>query len=395
MAEIDFPGAVAEWQGRIYDVGDAESRIPFRIGLKNLPGHHRSKGPVLLVHGASAASRTFEVSARSSHAGGGGDGLAGFLRNRGWDVWLLDWRSSGVLAPILMDDADRPLKPDRFNLDEAQDDLIEALEQVAHATHVEGRIPVVGHCIGGALVAQTVASEPAHKPSRIGNIVLTTLGLFFNSGLDDWVKGNERFLEEVWWKLNEDNPNGDFFISPWVEDHGFGKRHPWPEQLSRAYDIWKEAPLSHQCNNEFCRRVCFMFGMPYRPTDMMSIHDEAFPGGLWRQFGRMPLVTYMHCVHNLRRGWAAPWQADDSNTKYLVAEPFGRRSVTLITGNENQVWHRDSIDRMYEWLRRELPPTQHRQVRKHVLPRYGHQDLYWSERACEDVYPCIEAGLAA
>jgi len=126
MAEIDFPGAATEWQGRIYDVGGAESRIPFRIGLKNLPGPDRSKGPVLLVHGASAASRTFEVSARASDAGGGGDGLAGFLRNRGWDVWLLDWRSSGVLAPILMDDADRPLKPDRFNLDEAQDDLIEA-----------------------------------------------------------------------------------------------------------------------------------------------------------------------------------------------------------------------------------------------------------------------------
>jgi hypothetical protein len=68
--------------------------------------------------------------------------------------------------------------------------------------------------------------------------------------------------------------------------------------------------------------------------------------------------------------------------------------VTLITGNENQVWHRDSIDRMYEWLRRELPLSHRPHVRKHVLPLYGHQDLLWGSKAAMDVYPSIEEGLA-
>jgi pimeloyl-ACP methyl ester carboxylesterase len=391
MAEIDYPDVAAEWNGGIHDVGDGESR--FRIGLKRISRGDSPKGPVLLVHGASASSRTFEVSdtdRQSRHA----TGLAGYLADRGWDVWLLDWRSSGVLAPVLMDDKERPLPPDRYNLDASQDDLRAAIRQITSTTGWDRPIPVVGHCIGGALVAQAVATwrEPDDPP--IGSIVLVTLGLFFNTGFDDWVKGNERFLEEVWWDLNQTYAGGDFFISPWVADEAYRERHPWPRQLEDAYTLWRATPLRHACENEFCARACFMFGMPYRVTGMTGIHEGMYPGGLWNQFGRMPLATYMHCVHHLRRGWMAPWNADDTDTNYLAPEPFGERRVTLITGNENQVWHRDSIDRMYEWLRRELPPSLHGQVRKHVLAGYGHQDLFWSAKAPREVYPLLEQGLA-
>ena len=110
----------------------------------------------------------------------------------------------------------------------------------------------------------------------------------------------------------------------------------------------------------------------------------------------MPLVAYMHCVQNLRRGWTARWDADDADITAIEKSgrlAAGEYHVTLITGNENQVWHRDSIDRMYEWLLRVLEPGAHRRVHKHVLPRYGHQDLYWSVNAEEDVYKKIDAGL--
>jgi pimeloyl-ACP methyl ester carboxylesterase len=345
---------------------------------------------VLLVHGASASSRTFEVPAQRPALAGG---LTAYLIDRGWDVWLLDWRSSGTLAAVLIDDGARSLPPQRFNLDEARDDLVVALERIAEITQHAAPIPIVGHCIGGALVAHAVATLKREAESRIGNIVLTTLGLFFSTSLDDWVKGHERFLEEVWWMLQLRQSPADFFISPWVADKGFGERHTWPPPLEEAYQIWKETPLPHGCDSEFCRRACFMFGMPYRSADMMELHDEPQPAGLWRQFGRMPLATYMHCVQNLRRGWVAPWQVDDSDTSCLNPEPFARRKVTLITGEENQVWHRDSIDRMYEWLRRELDLRCRPHIRKHVLRGYGHQDLYWSAKAHTDVYPLIAAGL--
>ncbi|HEY6555695.1 MAG TPA: hypothetical protein VI072_00420, partial [Polyangiaceae bacterium] len=57
----------------------------------------------------------------------------------------------------------------------------------------------------------------------------------------------------------------------------------------------------------------------------------------------------------------------------------------------NQLWHRDSIDRMYDWLRRD-PRVR---VTKRVFERYGHQDLWWSPRSAEPggVYDYVASHL--
>ena len=74
--------------------------------------------------------------------------------------------------------------------------------------------------------------------------------------------------------------------------------------------------------------------------------------------------------------------------KQLVSEDARRRfddleKVTLITGDLNQLWHRNSIDYMHEWLRR---GSSSEKFQKHVIPGYGHQDLLWGQNATNDVY---------
>ena len=375
-------------------------------------------GPVLLVHGASAGSGTFLAQQTSDATLAKPGGLAVYLRDRGWDVWLLDWRSSNLLVPVLIDDRDVPSTG--FTLDHAEDDLATAVEivrQETRRTEAGRRIPVVGHCIGGALLAQAVARQGSGTDAShviaagVGNIVLSTLGLFFNAGLDDYLKGNEHFLEEIWWRREDDKSasgaTNEIFISPWVAsaDPAVRAFFEWPPELERAYQLWKQTPLRHDCENEFCWRASFMYGMPYRIREkppaardraMDAMHDAAAPGGLWAQFGRMPLGIYMHVVENLRRGWAAPFQGSDDDVTYLEAAPFVEgRSTTMITGHENQVWHRESIDRMNEWLVNRVPLAARARIRKHVLRRYGHQDLLWSERGPADVFHLIETGLTA
>ena len=66
--------------------------------------------------------------------------------------------------------------------------------------------------------------------------------------------------------------------------------------------------------------------------------------------------------------------------------------ITLITGAKNRLWQRDSIDRMYEWLRRPAR-AEDKQVVKHVLRGYGHQDLLWGKNSKEDVYKKIASRL--
>ena len=117
-----------------------------------------------------------------------------------------------------------------------------------------------------------------------------------------------------------------------------------------------------------------------------------------KQFGGIPLPMYLQAAANARRRWAAPFGSKfDYTDAKLLSEDSRKcfhelRGVTLITGGVNQVWHRDSIDRMYEWLLRgkKRDPKKHRKV---VLERYGHQDLFWGQRAHEDVFPRIAEGL--
>lgn len=115
-----------------------------------------------------------------------------------------------------------------------------------------------------------------------------------------------------------------------------------------------------------------------------------------QQFGAIPLRMYAQGAKNVRRRWAGTYQASNEDVSLIGSESRGRfdalEGVTLITGAKNQLWHRDSIDRMYEWLTRGSG-RQTPKVRKRVLRDYGHQDLLWGKDARKDVFPEILDGL--
>jgi hypothetical protein len=149
---------------------------------------------------------------------------------------------------------------------------------------------------------------------------------------------------------------------------------------------------------EMCNRLSFMYGMPYRHDNLASgIHDVP-PGTAAPQlpdhFGGLPLKMYLHAARNLRAGQATPFEpqyppavTDDTREEFIKLD-----RVTLITGELNRLWHRDSIDRMHEWLCRG-DSTALRRIRKHVLAKYAHQDLLWGSKSRSEVYPLIHDGL--
>jgi hypothetical protein len=341
--------------------------------LRRFRGKHPARRAVLLVHGASANSRTFLVPR---------GGLVRHLLEHGLEVWTLDWRASSLLSNrIRHANAARDVRQ-TFDLGRAaRDELKSALDSIDRAS---GGLPIslLGHCVGGALVAQALIDETLTP--RLDRVVLTTLGVFFRVGVENWLKGNERVLEEATLKPGE-FANGWPAISPWAATQR--KEFAWPSALENLYEIWKTTPARHGCNNPFCHRVSFMFGMPYSANLVDAMHaiepdaapaslEDALPEhGFWGQFGDMPVGLYIEVAQSLRQGRLASVGAE--RDERALRERFSRLELTLITGNENQLWHRESIDIMHDWLQRPLDPKP--RVTKFVESGFGHQDLFWCE----------------
>lgn len=374
-----------------------------RIGRFRRPG---AKRVVLLVHGASASSRTFLVPA---------GGLVRHLVERGFDVWTLDWRSSRSFlrfnpprVRVEVADAVGPLPYwTLFNLDRAaQYDLLGCLKWIgewlraeqatAEQAALSPTISLVGHCVGGALVAQAMAAgllASAPEEFRLGPVVFSTLALFYRVGLEGWVKGNEFLLEELSVALDTFTDHDHPVITPVLEP---GQK--WPTLLEASFDTWRTTLFAPNGWGgkapQFVERLAFMYGMPFHMKRLDPSLDEA---ALRQQFGDMPLGIYMHCVRNLRMGYATKFDggadAHYVRSDYLVPQGVPVVPMTFITGAQNQVWHRDSIDRTYEWLVNATKPVARGWLTKLVLPDFAHQDLLWSDQSARRVFPEIERGL--
>jgi hypothetical protein len=356
--------------------------------------------PVVLIHAATLGRRMFLEP--------DGGFAAHLLRQRDggrfrFDVYTLDWRSSNLLFGPAGECLEGPHRPadatSCYRLDRtAEEDLPEGLAAVARA-RPDAPLSLVAHCMGAAAVAQALACrrigcrDDGQQPA-LDRIVLSTIALFYRLGVDGWLKVADNIVAEL-------ESEGVPFLSPHREDPALHPRCRWPDRFESMFETWRSSLFSHGCRASFCDRLWFLYGGDYRADDMMDLHDASGAGGLEGHFGAMPIGLYRHIVENCRRGWAARWEVSPRSHPYELLSPDGFRGqdVTLITGGENQVWHRDSIDRMYEWLQRTLgragPGRPVTRMRKRVFDRFGHVDLWWSSRAPGEVFPFVSEVLAA
>jgi pimeloyl-ACP methyl ester carboxylesterase len=365
---------------------------------------------VLLLHGASANRRTFEV-----HEGG----LARHLAKT-FDVWLLDWRGSSIVVDD--DEENRTKAPELFNFSSAaQFDIQAALSVIRGKYQVKRPIGAVGHCMGSGVLAEAIARECVTH-DQVDCIVLLTLGLFYEAPLDSRMKSEERILDRL--KAEMAATREFTRIDPRVQNAAGLLKSKWPRELDDLYRDWP-GQVFHARDSEslgdrtelcrtagqMCNRLSFMYGMPYYHGNLVDeIHGTAEVNPvLPEQFGSIPLHMYLHAARNIRQRHATLYRPPESANGSSTANPkdsgesetfvsdaardnFRKlKKITLITGDRNRLWHRNSIDLMYEWLTQGRPAG--RQVEKHILPKYGHQDLLWGKDAPEEVYKKIEEGL--
>ena len=161
------------------------------------------------------------------------------------------------------------------------------------------------------------------------------------------------------------------------------------------YQLWPKTwgPPWRDPDDDFFHRLAFMYGQPFLVSNLHAKIDKA---EIRKQFGAIPLELYRHAAQNAWRGFAAkcdPMGDLDPATPneqipavlartYMNLDAFEPFTITLLTGELNALWHRDSIDLMAEWLSRNPRIL----FRKHVLDGYGHQDLWWGKNSRADVF---------
>lgn len=329
-------------------------------------GSEDAEPTLLLVHGASAASCTFGVPRAQC--------LIDDLLNRGADVWTLDWRGSNRVSPNYLGN------PMRFTLDRAAEwDITAAIENIRKRKPKADKVAVFGHCMGAGVLAMAIGGGFV-QAEHVSHVVLSTLGLFYQVPWDGWVRAEDYTLERIRGADRDAASIDTSFV-----------RKAWPKLMERIYERWP-ATFMPPGDNEIFRRVAFMFGTPFQadlvPDDVSSERE------LRRQFGEIPIILYMHCAQNVRRGYAARFDSTGHNehpeATYLNLGNFHDIELTLMTGGRNELWHPDSIHRMYDWLQRSRHKVRSRKV---IFPKYAHQDLLWGRDAPSEVYPTIATGL--
>lgn len=363
-----------EFDTSLLMVGDRGERKhkAFNLRLRRYRATYgEQRKPVLLLHGANNSSDAFLAP---------GGGLARHLRSRGFDVWLLDWRASHwvLQQPPLSDGTFGPAALERqlFSVDHvAREDIVLALRAMRYTTRQP--ISIVGFCVAGAALSTATACG-ALDEFDVDALVFMTLGVFPRSPWDTWMKSREFILDQC--------------IAESPEVRRIDPHHPqdWPAPLADGYARWPEK-LKPAGAPEWFRRLTFMYGEPYaRPlVDGVLLDPHT-------HFGPLHLGFYSEAARLLRRGHIAELdrtlQTDPLDT--TLQERFRKRRVTLIGGAQDRLWHRESLDLMYEWLLR-APATTSQPCEKHILTRYAHNDLLWAASAPQDVFEKVVAGLGS
>jgi len=367
------PSQLSAFESRLLDLGDGLRPDKYHVDVRdrgeakplrlNLFRYRGSGPPVMLIHGASAWSGSFAVPR--------GRSMVERLRAHSADpdVWLLDWRGGRNVVNRYVGSAWR----ERFTWDRvAEGDVVEGLKAVQALRHDDRRIAVLGHCVGGGTLAMAISAMPQgarYLPSRV---VLSTLGLFHVQPWDGLLRASDFVLERV----RAQAPGATYI-------HPNATAHPWPDPLDEAWRIWPKHTLPPPTiTGATFQRLAFMFGRiciwDRLPAALQ--HDAA----MLEQFGAMHLTAFLQAGQFVRRGFAAPYDSPERiargqtaalDERYLQRERWGElEAITILTGHENDLWHRDAIDRMGEWLAQAVGPND---FAKHVLRAWGHQDLLW------------------
>ncbi len=310
-----------------------------------------TRGPVLLVHGAGVRAEIFRPPTERT--------FVDALLDEGWDVWLLNWRASIDLDPVA------------WTLDDAA--AWDHPAAVAHVVAVTGAtsLKAVVHCQGSTSFAMAAAAGLLPQVTTIVSNavslhpVIPAFSVFKIRHLRPALQPFAAYLNPAW----GDEPDSAF-----------------------AHATRAVVNLTHrECANPVCRLVSFTYGSGRPALWSHANLDEATHEWIRGEFGKVPMSFFAQMAACERAGHlVSVSNRPGLPADYGVAAPRTDARWVLVAGRDNRCFLPASQQRTFAWLDR-LAPGRHA---LHVVPGYGHLDIFLGRRAAQDVFPGLLQELA-
>lgn len=330
-----------------------ETTVPFKAGdgvelnLLHVEGPRRPrKGPVLLVHGAGVSADIFRAPVPTD--------IVDFLVVRGYDVWLENWRAS-IALPFC-----------DWNLDQAAvHDHPRAVETVLKKTRA-GTLKAVIHCQGSTsfMMAAVAGLLP-----RVDVIVSNAVSLhpvvpaFSNLKIRYLLPPMEILTDRL-------NPQWG------LRAGGF---------VPRMVDFFVQL-THHECNNPVCKEVSFTYGSGHPALWSHANLNDPTHEWIKREFAAVPLSFFAQMNHCVRAGrLVSMGRHPQLPADFTAQAPKTRARFAFFAGGQNLCFLPESQERTFDFF------EDHQSGRHslHVLPDYGHLDVFMGKDAARDVFPVM------
>ncbi len=309
-----------------------------------------TRGPVLLVHGAGVRANIFRAPVDVT--------LVDVLLDDGFDVWLENWRAS------------IDFRPNQWTLDKAAVfDHPAAVRTVLDHTGADDLRAVI-HCQGSTSFMMSAAAGLLPEVSTIVSNAVS---------LHPVVPTIAR------WK-------GEYFHRPMhvltkYLDPQWGIEAP--DVIAEAVVAWVRL-VHHECTNTVCRVTSFTYGVGKPTLWSHALLNDATHDWVRGEFGHVPLTFFDQMTRCLRAGHLVPVDnLPQLPISFGVDAPRTDARVVLLAGEQNRCFLPESQERTFDYFTAKGKGN----YALHMVPRYGHLDMFMGKDAVVDVFPIIRDAL--
>lgn len=332
-----------------------EEVVPFTAGdgvplrLTRVRGARApDRGPVLLVHGAGVRSRIFRAPTRRT--------IVDALVDEGWDVWLEDWRAS----------IDVPRR--RWTLDEAAvHDHPVAVRTVLEHTRAD-EVRAIVHCQGSTSFAMSAVAG-----------LVPDVSVVLSNAVSLHPVVSRRARAKLRWLIPPTAKVLGYLDPQWGRTEA-----PWllPKVIKGMVRL-----THHECDNMVCKMSSFTYGWGYPTLWRHENLDDATHEWLTDEFADVPLSFFEQILRCVDAGHLVRSEEDLPGlpASFVDEPPRTSARFALFAGERNACFEPESQRRTHAWLDRQ-DPGRHT---LHVVPDYGHLDMFMGARAADDVFPAM------